>query len=96
MKTTKNYLSHVLNRLFLLFCLLIGWFGDADACKLEDTYRYTVVLEGSDKVRIKMPLYDKEDNDCWIHYGYLTIQIEGEPTKETELLIPPRVLSAPA
>ena len=69
MKTTKNYLSHVLNRLFLLFCLLIGWFGDADACKLEDTYRYTVVLEGSDKVRIKMPLYDKEDNDCWIHYG---------------------------
>ena len=79
----KNNLSCVLGRLFLLVCLLVGWFGDAKACKLEDTYRYTVVLEGSDKVRIKMPLYDKEDNDCWVQYGYLTIQIEGEPTKET-------------
>ena len=83
MTRMKNNLSCVLGRLFLLVCLLVGWFGDAKACKLEDTYRYTVVLEGSDKVRIKMPLYDKEDNDCWVQYGYLTIQIEGEPTKET-------------
>ena len=83
MKSSENNIVCVLSRLFLLVCLLVGWFGDAKACKLEDTYRYTVVLEGSDKVRIKMPLYDKEDNDCWVQYGYLTIQIEGEATKET-------------
>ena len=87
MKSTKNYLSCALLRLSVLACLLVGWFGDAKACKLEDTYRYTVVLEGSDKVRIKMPLYDKEDNDCWVQYGYLTIQIEESQQRKLLSLI---------
>ena len=46
MKSLENNIVCVLSRLSLLVCLLVGWFGDAKACKLEDTYRYTVVLEG--------------------------------------------------
>ena len=62
--------------------LLSGWPGEASACKLEDTYRYNVTLEGTHQLRLKMPLYDKEDYDCWIVDGTVYIQPEGG-SKET-------------
>ncbi len=79
----KNNLTNLLGRLFLLTCLFVGWLGEASACKLEDTYRYTILPESSNQIRIKLPLYDKEDNDCWVQYGEITIKIDGEPTATT-------------
>ena len=64
--------------------LLLGWSNKASArdCYLVDTWRYTAMLEGTDKLRLKMPLYDKDDYDCWIVSGTVYIQIEGSD-KET-------------
>ncbi len=66
----------------VMLFLLIGWTSEASACKLEDTYRYNVTLEGTHQLRLKMPLYDKDDYDCWIVEGTVYIQPEGG-SKET-------------
>ena len=66
----------------LLVILLAGWTRGAEACKLEETVRYMAYMEGSNKMRFKFPLYDKEDNDCWVKDGNLYIQIQGASTKE--------------
>ena len=59
--------------------MLLGWSNRASArdCYLVDSWRYTAMLEGTDKLRLKMPLYDKDDYDCWIVSGTVYIQIEG-------------------
>lgn len=66
----------------LLVVLLACWTSGAGACRLEETVRYMAYLEGTNTMRFKMPLYDKEDNDCWVRYGTISIQIEGAPTSE--------------
>ena len=68
----------------LMTAVLLLAFGadEASACKLEDTYRYNVTLEGTHQLRLKMPLYDKDDYDCWIVSGAVYIQPEGG-SKET-------------
>ena len=64
-------------RLLPLFVLwLIA--TEANACKLEDTWRYSVTLEGTNQLRLKMPVYDKEASDCWVVEGTVYIQIEGQ------------------
>lgn len=62
-----------------VFLMMLGWSGKASArdCYLVDTWRYSVNLEGTNQLRLKMPLYDKDDYDCWIVEGTVYIQIEG-------------------
>lgn len=64
---------------FALWLIATG----AHACKLEETWRYTVNLEGTNQLRMKMPLYDKEGSDCWVEEGTVYIKIEG---KEKDIL----------
>ena len=76
-------LSRLKAVLMTIVMLLFCWPNEASACAPEDTWRYTVMLEGTSQLRLKMPLYDKDDNDCWIVDGTVYIQIDGESTKET-------------
>ena len=62
----------------LMLMLLISWASKASACELEQTYNYMVMLQGSDKMSIKLPLYDKEGIDCWMVEGIVYIQIDGQ------------------
>lgn len=62
----------------LLVMLLTSWASKASACELEQTYNYMVMLQGSDKMSIKLPLYDKEGIDCWMVEGIVYIQIDGQ------------------
>ena len=68
----------------MLMAVLAGWSNEARArdCYLLDTWRYSVNLEGTNQLRLKMPLYDKDDYDCWIVEGTVYIQPEGG-SKET-------------
>ena len=75
----SQFRALMMSVIMLLFC----WPNEASACAPEDTWRYTVMLEGSNQLRLNMPLYDKDDNDCWIVEGTVYIQIEGESTSET-------------
>ena len=67
----------------LMALLLLGWSNRVSACAPEQSSRYTVMLEGTNQLRLKMPLYDKDDYDCWIVDGTVYIQIDGESAKET-------------
>ena len=58
--------------------LLVSWTPEASACALEQSANYMVMLQGSNKLNIKLPLYDKEGIDCWLVEGIVYIQIEGE------------------
>ena len=68
--------------LVMLVMLLASWSSKASACALEQSANYMVMLQGSNKLNIKLPLYDKEGIDCWLVEGIVYIQIEGEQ-KET-------------
>ena len=67
----------------LLLMLLVGWTPEALACELEQSYNYVVMLQGSNQLNIKLPLYDKDGSDCWLVEGNVYIQIEGQ---EKEML----------
>ena len=67
----------------LLVMLLTSWVGKASACALEQSANYMVMLQGSNQLNIKLPLYDKEGSDCWLVEGIVYIQIEGQ---EKEML----------
>ena len=67
----------------LLMMLVCGWSPEvASACELEQSYNYMVMLQGSDKMKIQLPLYDKDGIDCWLVEGNVYIQIESKE-KET-------------
>ena len=70
--------------LALLFVLLPFCAAKVTArnCVFEDSWRFSVNLEGTNQLRLKMPLYDKDDYDCWVVSGTVYIQIEGQE-KET-------------
>ena len=68
----------------LLMMLVCGWSPEvASACELEQSYNYVVMLQGSNQLNIKLPLYDKDGSDCWLVEGNVYIQIEGQ---EKEML----------
>ncbi len=77
-----------MRRLFLMLIALLGMLASMvpqralAGCKLQDTWRYSAMLEGTSQLRLQMPLYDKDDYDCWIVEGTVYIQIEGQE-KET-------------
>ena len=73
-----------MRRLFLMLIALLGMLASMvpqralAGCKLQDTWRYSAMLEGTSQLRLQMPLYDKDDYDCWIVEGTVYIQIEGQ------------------
>ncbi|MBR1800077.1 MAG: hypothetical protein IJ767_01070 [Bacteroidaceae bacterium] len=52
-------------------------------CVLETTSNYTVMLEGTNKLRLKFPVYDKDGSDCWIVEGTITIKLNGTGDEAT-------------
>ncbi len=79
--THKEGWGMSLLKTFAMMLILLSpvWANEAAArdCYLKDTWRYTVTLEGTNQLRLSMPLYDKDDSDCWIVEGTIYIQIEG-------------------
>ncbi|MBR7029206.1 MAG: hypothetical protein IKI05_07380 [Bacteroidaceae bacterium] len=49
----------------------------------EDSWRYTVMLNGTDVMKLEMPCYDDTGYDSWIDKGYVYITIEGTGNRET-------------
>ena len=73
-----------LGRLFpLLFLFLSSLTTRAEECTLEKTYNYTVMLEGTNNLRIKFPAYSKTRVDCWIVRGIISIKIDGTDDVQT-------------
>ena len=62
----------------LTICTQNAW-GE---CTLQTFSNYSVMLEGSNQLRIKFPLYSKEGHDCWIAEGTIYIQIDGSDSKD--------------
>lgn len=81
-KTLMTSRKLLLSLPVLLVLWLTTWTTQASACALEQSANYMVMLQGSNKLNIKLPLYDKESSDCWLVEGIVYIQIEGEQ-KET-------------
>ena len=61
--------------LLLLLALLVVGAGRAAASYVEDTYRYSVTLSGSNTITIKAPVYDEKGADNWVDNGYLKVQV---------------------
>ena len=58
-----------------LLCLLVWLLPQrASATYVDDTYRYQAMLNGSNTIRIQVPVYDEEGADCWVYNGYLKIK----------------------
>ena len=59
----------------LMLCLLFAWLLPQELAARERypemTSLYQVMLNGSNKVRIQAPAYDKMDNDYFVYPGYL-------------------------
>ena len=53
----------------------------------EKTYLYQVQLNGSNSVRIQMPLYDENDNDYWVDEGKLTAKWKDKNNVEHSVLL---------
>ena len=61
-----------------LLLLLVWGSGTASASNApEDTWRYTVMLNGTKQLKLDMPVYDEDGYDSWIDDGYVYITIEG-------------------
>ena len=52
-------------------------------CVLQTTSNYTVMLEGTNKLRLKFPVYDKDGYDCWIVEGTITIKLNNTGEEAT-------------
>ncbi|MBQ9641661.1 MAG: hypothetical protein IJV06_08880 [Bacteroidaceae bacterium] len=71
MKTTY------LRMLALLSLVMAGSLRLVASNAPEDAWRYTVMLYGTDKLKLEMPCYDADGYDSWIDKGYVYITIEG-------------------
>ena len=56
----------------LLLALLLP--QRAAATYVDETYNYQVMLNGSNTIRIQVPVYDQENEDTYIDDGKLTAQ----------------------
>ena len=82
MKRTRTSLKCLLALVVTLFLSLIPQTTWAE-CTLQTTSNYTVMLEGTNQMRIKFPAYSKSGSDCWIVEGAINIQIDGTNDKST-------------
>ena len=55
--------------------MLMAWLvpQTAAATHVDETYNYQVMLNGSNTIRIQVPVYDQEGYDCWVTDGNLNV-----------------------
>lgn len=59
----KRQMSH----LWVLATLLALWLPQrVTATHVDETYNYMVTLNGSNTIRIQVPVYDQDGADCWV------------------------------
>ena len=56
----------------------------AAATHVDDTYKYQVMLSGSNTIRISAPVYDMDGADCWVDNGNLNVTWTDESGTHTE------------
>ncbi|MBQ7711440.1 MAG: hypothetical protein IJT39_06385, partial [Bacteroidales bacterium] len=63
--------------LAMLLAVLLAWLVPqrAAARYVDDTYRYSVTLSGSNTITIKAPVYDEDLDDHWVCDGYIYVQV---------------------
>ena len=68
---------------FTVMTLMPQGIGQALASNApEDSWRYTVTLNGTRQLKLDMPVYDEDGYDSWIDDGFVYITIQGSQ-KET-------------
>lgn len=69
----------------LLLTLLVLLFPVAASGEdyVGKAYNYTVQLEGTSQVSLKLPVYDQEGSDSWVLEGNVYYAVEGNSTKTT-------------
>ena len=88
MKQTTNIYR---GRPWLLLCLLFAWLLPQTAAAerfVEKKYQYMVMLNGSNAIRIKAPVYDEDRDDHWVCNGnlYVTWTDDNGTTQKKSLL----------
>ena len=58
----------------------------ASATFVDESYNYQVMLSGANTIQIQLPIYDQEDNDCWVTNAYLNYTILGGTGEKFQLL----------
>ena len=55
--------------------MLLAWLlpQQAEATHVDDTWKYQVMLNGSNTIRIEAPVYDMDGADCWVTDGNLKV-----------------------
>ena len=84
---TKCWLSWQWMLLVAVFAWLLPQQAVAADRHPEKTYLYQVQLNGSNSVRIQMPLYDENDNDYWVDEGKLTAKWKDKSNVEHSVLL---------
>ena len=74
----ERAVKHGVSRAALLTALL-AWLlpQTAGATHVDDTWKYQVSLNGSNTIRIQVPVYDQEGADCWVSNGNLKVTWDG-------------------
>ena len=64
----------------MLLTMLFVWLlpGQAVATHVDQTYNYMVSLNGTNTVRIQVPVYDQDGADCWVCNGNLKVTWDGQ------------------
>ena len=73
--------------LVVLFVWLLPQQATARERYPEMTSLYQVMLNGSNKVRIQAPAYDKKDNDYFVYHGYLKAKWKDEKKVDHEATV---------
>ena len=66
--------------LMVLLVALFAWLlpEQAMATYVDETYNYSVTLNGTNMVKIQVPVYDQEGADCWVSNGNLKVTWDGQ------------------
>jgi hypothetical protein len=59
----------------------------AAATHVDDTWNYSVSLNGSNTVAIKVPVYDEDGADCWVADGKLKMKVDGVATQSPQTVL---------
>ena len=87
MKKTKLRTSHRQWLMALLLSMVAMLSPQhASATFVDESYNYQVMLSGANTIQIQLPIYDQEDNDCWVTNAYLNYTILGGTGEKFQLL----------
>lgn len=71
-------------KLWLTALLMLILPQQAAATHVDDTWKYQVILNGSNTIRISAPVYDMDGADCWVDNGNLKVTWTDESGTHTE------------